>query len=305
MNASMERSGRRRGPTAQAVLGLMVIVVGVLFTLDTESGFRDVVFVTSIYGLGENIVQGRVDPDEFYVHKTTFRQGYRCVLRRRLGAKQQRLIYDEDRREGGTKNVETTSVDRERFCIGDREALTLAGYALQIEEHFSKRAGHDVPMDIEWAKDGDDNELYVVQARPETVASRRKTGTFESYHLKGGSPVLLTGRAVGEKVASGLVRRVMGAQDLVGFQPGEVLVADTTSPDWEPVMKGASAIVTSRGGRTCHAAIVARELGIPAIVGAENATTRLADGDMVTVSCAEGEAGHVYRGALPYEESTL
>jgi pyruvate,water dikinase len=221
-----------------------------------------------------------------------------------LGAKQQTLVYDEDREGGGTKNIETPSVDRDRFCISDNEVLTLAGYALEIEDHFSKRAGHDMPMDIEWAKDGDDNELYVVQSRPETVASRRKTGIFESYSLKRSGPVLLAGRAVGEKVASGIVRRVMGAQDLAEFRPGEVLVADTTSPDWEPVLKGA-AIVTSRGGRTCHAAIVARELGIPAIVGAENATMKLGDGDMVTVSCTEGGTGYVYRGALPFEVSTL
>jgi pyruvate,water dikinase len=278
---------------------------GVVFTLDTESGFRDVVFVTGSYGLGENIVQGRVDPDEFYVHKATFRQGRRCVLRRRLGAKQQRLIYSDDRQGGGTQNVETPPADRERFCITDREVLALAGCALRIEDHFSERAGHAVPMDIEWAKDSDDNELYIVQARPETVASRRKTGVFESYRLTGSGMVLLTGRAVGERVASGPVRRVTGARDLASFQAGDVLVADVTSPDWEPVMKGASAIVTNRGGRTCHAAIVARELGIPAIVGAEGATTTLADGDVVTVSCVEGEAGRVYRGALPFEVATL
>ena len=278
---------------------------GVVFTLDTESGFRNVVFVTGSYGLGENIVQGRVDPDEFYVHKATFRQGRRCVLRRRLGAKQQRLIYDQGRRDGGTQNVETSSADRERFCITDREVLTLTACALRIEDHFSERAGHAVPMDIEWAKDADDNELYIVQARPETVASRRKTGVFESYSLKGSGVVLLTGRAVGEKVASGAVRHVTRAEDLLAFQPGEVLVADITSPDWEPVMKGASAIVTNRGGRTCHAAIVARELGIPAIVGAEDATTTLTDGDVITVSCVEGETGRVYRGALPFKRTTL
>lgn len=278
---------------------------GVVFTLDTESGFRNVVFVTGSYGLGENIVQGRVDPDEFYVHKATFRQGSRCVLRRRLGAKQQRLIYDQDRRGGGTRNVETSSADRDRFCITDREVLTLTACALRIEDHFSERAGHAVPMDIEWAKDAGDNELYIVQARPETVASRRQTGTFESYSLKGSGVVLLTGRAVGEKVASGAVRRVTNAEDLLAFRPGEVLVADVTSPDWEPVMKSASAIVTNRGGRTCHAAIVARELGIPAIVGAEDATTTLTDGEMITVSCAEGETGSVYRGTLPFKVTTV
>jgi pyruvate,water dikinase len=274
----------------------------VAFTLDTESGFRDVVFVTGAYGLGENVVQGRVDPDEFYVHKPTFRAGYRCVLRRSLGSKQQRLIYGDDQ---ATLNVETPAADRDRFCIADGDVLTIADFALRIEAHFSRRAGHPMPMDIEWAKDGVDGSIYIVQARPETVASRKAAGSFESYRLAGAGPVLLTGRAVGEKIAHGPVRRIAGAADLATFRPGDVLVADTTSPDWEPVMKQAAAIVTNRGGRTCHAAIVARELGIPAVVGAENATDLLEPGATVTVCCAEGDTGRVYAGPLAFEVATI
>jgi pyruvate,water dikinase len=277
---------------------------GVVFTLDTESGFRDVVFVTGSYGLGENVVQGRVDPDEFYIHKPTFRAGHRCVLRRALGSKQQSLVYGTSR-DQATVNVETTSADRDRFCIDDGDVLTIADFALRIEDHFSHRAGHPMPMDIEWAKDGVDGLIYIVQARPETVASRKPAGRFESYHLKESGPVLLTGRAVGEKIAHGTVRRVASAVDLAAFRPGEVLVADTTSPDWEPVMKQAAAIVTNRGGRTCHAAIVARELGIPAVVGAENGTDMLQAGAEVTVCCAEGETGRVHAGLLAFEVSTI
>ncbi|WP_428667248.1 phosphoenolpyruvate synthase [Reyranella sp.] len=278
---------------------------GVAFTLDTESGFRDVVFITGAYGLGENVVQGRVDPDEFYVHKPTFRAGHRAVLRRTLGTKQQRLVYGAEGSRDTTVNVETSPADRDRFCIGDDDVLTLAGYALRIEEHFSRRAGHAMPMDIEWAKDGIDGILYIVQARPETVASRRPLGTFESYRLKQPGPVLLVGRAVGEKIATGPVRYVRNNADLAAFQPGDVVVAETTSPDWEPVMKRAAAIITNRGGRTCHAAIVARELGIPAVVGAEGATEVLSPGAVVTVSCAEGETGRVYAGAVPFEISIV
>ncbi|MFI4998864.1 MAG: phosphoenolpyruvate synthase [Reyranellales bacterium] len=278
---------------------------GVVFTLDTESGFRDVVFVTGAYGLGENIVQGKVDPDEFYVHKPTFRTGHRCVLRRTLGGKQQRLIYAAGHGADSTANVETPPADRDRFCIGDAEVLKLADYAIRIEDHYSRRAGHAMPMDIEWAKDGKDGELFIVQARPETVASRKGAQAFETYKLRGSGPVLLVGRAVGEKVASGAVRVIAGTSDLAAFLPGEVLVAETTSPDWEPVMKKAAAIVTNRGGRTCHAAIVARELGIPAIVGAEGATHLLKNGAPVTVSCVEGEAGRVYEGKLAFDVSAV
>lgn len=274
---------------------------GVIFTLDTESGFRDVVFVTGAYGLGENVVQGKVDPDEFYVHKPTFRKGFRAVVRRSLGAKQMRMVYGRRRGVGSTRNLPTPASDRERFCITDAEVLTLADCAIRIEDHYSKVAGHPMPMDIEWAKDGEDGSLYIVQARPETVASRRAPRAFESFTLKATGPVLVTGRAVGEKIASGTVRVVGDTSELSSFLPGEVLVADTTTPDWEPVMKTAAAIVTNRGGRTCHAAIVARELGVPAVVGAEGATKKLQLGATVTVSCAEGDIGSVYAGKLPFE----
>ncbi len=270
---------------------------GVMFTLDTESGFRDVVFVTGVYGLGENIVQGTVDPDEFYVHKPTFRAGHRAVLNRSLGRKQMRLIYAD--RGGGTKNVPVPEAERERFCITDGEVLELADQAIKIEDHYSKNAGHPMPMDIEWAKDADDGRLYIVQARPETVVSQRVPTGFETYALGASGKVLATGRAVGEKIAAGPVRVITDAHHLANFKPGEILVAESTTPDWEPVMKISAGIVTERGGRTCHAAIVARELGIPAVVGAEGAKTALKTGATVTVSCAEGEIGRVYEGALP------
>lgn len=270
---------------------------GVTFTLDTESGFRDVVFVTGVYGLGENIVQGTVDPDEFYVHKPTFSAGHRAVLSRSLGRKQLRMIYAD--RGGGTKNVPVSEAERERFCIADAEVLKLAGDAIRIEDHYSKSAGHPMPMDIEWAKDGDDGQLYIIQARPETVVSQRTPTGFEIYALGASGTVLATGRAVGEKIASGSVRVIADARQLADFSPGEVLVAESTTPDWEPVMKISAGIVTERGGRTCHAAIVARELGIPAVVGAAGAKKALKTGGVVTVSCAEGEIGRVYEGALP------
>ncbi len=272
---------------------------GVIFTLDTESGFRDVVFITGAYGLGEYIVQGRVDPDEFYVHKPTFREGHRTVLRRTLGGKQRRLIYARGR--SGTHDTATTKAERERYCITDAEVMVLADYAIRIEDHYSRLAGHAVPMDIEWAKDAEDGKLYVVQARPETVASQRNLDFFETFALKETGPLLATGRAIGEKIAVGRVRVVADAHHLSTFQPGEVLVAETTSPDWEPVMKTAAAIVTNHGGRTCHAAIVARELGVPAVVGAAGATSKLETGATVTISCAEGEAGNIYAGKLAYD----
>lgn len=276
---------------------------GVIFTLDTESGFRDVVFITGVYGLGENIVQGTVDPDEFYVHKPTFRRGHRAVLSRSLGRKHMRMVYARDH--GGTRNVSVPGSARERFCIDDAEVLKLADYAIRIEDHYSAKAGHPMPMDIEWAKDADDGQLYVIQARPETVASRRGATAFESYSLKGTGAVLATGRAVGEKIAVGPTRVIADAHQLAAFQPGEVLVAESTSPDWEPIMKIAAAIVTERGGRTCHAAIVARELGVPAVVGAAGAKDALGTGPVVTVSCAEGEVGRVYDGELPFETTRI
>jgi pyruvate,water dikinase len=276
---------------------------GVMFSLDTETGHPDVVFITGAYGIGENVVKGTVDPDEFYVHKTTYRQGYRAVLRRVLGDKQVKMIYAPGRTREPVRNIPTPKADRARFCLDDDEVLTLAGYAIAIEDHYSAKAGTWRPMDIEWAKDGLDGQLYIVQARPETVASQRGAAVVETYTMGGKGRVLVTGRAVGTRIGSGPVRAIRDAHDLAEFRPGEVLVADTTTPDWEPVMKTAAAIVTNRGGRTCHAAIVARELGIPAVVGAEHATERLAGGSEVTVSCAEGDVGKVYEGALPFEVS--
>jgi pyruvate,water dikinase len=278
---------------------------GVIFTLDTESGFRDVVYITGAYGLGENVVQGNVDPDEFHVHKPTFRKGFRAVLRRSVGGKQFRMVYAHKRGVGSTRNLTTSAVDRARFCVSDAEVLTLADYAIRIEDHYSKAAGRPMPMDIEWAKDGEDGLLYVVQARPETVASRRSLQALESFALKGSGPVLVTGHAVGERIAAGPVRVVEDAHHLAAFRPGEILVADTTTPDWEPVMKTAAAIVTNRGGRTCHAAIVARELGVPAVVGAAGATGKMASGSLATVSCAQGEIGSVYAGKLPFEVTSI
>ncbi len=272
---------------------------GVIFTLDTESGFRDVVFVTGSYGLGENVVQGAVDPDEFYVHKPTFNSGHRVVLSRRLGSKQMRMVYARGR--ASTRNVTTTEPNRKRFCISDEDVLDLARCAIVVENHYSRKAGALTPMDVEWAKDGSDGALYIIQARPETVASRRKPDALESYGLKSPGKVVATGRAVGEKIAAGKVRLIRNERDLKAFRPGEVLVAPATSPDWEPVMKLAAAIVTDRGGRTCHAAIVARELGVPAVVGTGDFTRTSKTGMPVTISCAEGDIGHVYEGRLAFE----
>jgi pyruvate,water dikinase len=274
---------------------------GVIFTLDTESGFRDVVLITASYGLGENVVQGKVDPDEFYVHKPTFRAGHRSVLRRTLGQKQLTMTLSRGHTGFTTHDEATPGEKQSQFCLTDEEALTLADYALKIEAHYSQHAGHAMPMDIEWAKDADDSQLYIVQARPETVASRKSATMLETYALKGGGAALVTGKAVGEKISVGVVRVIAGAEDLRTFRPGEVLVARSTSPDWEPVMKTAGAIVTDHGGRTCHAAIVARELGVPAVVGTETATAVLKTGALVTISCAGGEVGTVYAGEIPFE----
>ena len=267
---------------------------GVMFSLDTESGFRDVVFITGAYGLGENVVQGAVDPDEFYVHKPTLAIGHRAVLRRLLGDKGVKMIFVE----GGTKttvrNVPTPKVDRARFCLSDTEVLELADSAVAIENHYGR------PMDMEWAKDGLDGKLYIVQARPETVASQRQASLFETYVLDSVGDVVIEGRSVGEKIATGRARVIDSVAHLSQFQPGEVLVADMTTPDWEPVMKTAAAIVTNRGGRTCHAAIIARELGVPAVVGTGDATSTIESGDVVTVSCAEGDSGRVYRGEVSF-----
>jgi pyruvate, water dikinase len=267
---------------------------GVMFSIDTESGFRDAVFVTGAYGLGENVVQGAVDPDEFYVHKPTYLAGHRAVLRRLLGDKAVKMILVEGETKNTTRNIPTPKADRARFCLTDSDVLELAGYACTIEQHYGR------PMDMEWAKDGIDGMLYIVQARPETVASQHSATALESYVLEGKGEILTEGRSVGEKIASGPVRRIENLTHLAEFKPGEVLVADTTTPDWEPVMKTAAAIVTNRGGRTCHASIIARELGIPAVVGTGDATTSVPDGAVVTVSCAEGDSGRVYRGELGF-----
>ena len=276
---------------------------GVIFTLDPESGFPDVVLVTGAYGLGEGIVQGSVDPDEFYVHKPTYLEGRRAVLNRRLGAKQVSLAWRPGRG-GSIRTVRTPKARRRRFCLADADVLALAGSAIAVEAHYSKLAGHPMPMDIEWAQDAD-GRLYVVQARPETVISQRDADRMTTFRLTGTGDVLTSGKAVGEKIATGPVRIVRGARDLEVFRPGEVLVSAATSPDWDPVIKIAAAVVTDRGGRTCHAAIVARELGVPAVVGAGDATQRLVDGQTVTVSCAEGETGRVYEGAVPFETEEL
>jgi pyruvate, water dikinase len=267
---------------------------GVMFSLDTESGFRDVVLVTGAYGLGENVVQGAVDPDEFYVHKPTFAAGHRAVLRRTLGDKAVKMIFVEGSAKETTRNIPAPKADREHFCLTDEDVLELADYAIKIEQHYAR------PMDMEWAKDGIDGRLYIVQARPETVASQRSVTSVESYALKGSGEVLVEGRSVGEKVASGTAHIIENVSHLADFNPGEVLVTDTTTPDWEPVMKTAAAIITNRGGRTCHAAIIARELGVPAVVGSGNATTRVTNGQNVTVSCAEGDTGRVYAGEVPF-----
>lgn len=272
---------------------------GVMFTLDTESGFRDVVFITGSYGLGETVVQGAVNPDEFYVHKPTLAAGRPAVLRRNLGSKAIKMVYGAVAAAG--KSVETVDVDpaeRQRFSLTDAEVTELAKQAVIIEQHYG------CPMDIEWAKDGDDGKLYIVQARPETVKSRSNANVMERYQLHETGKVLVEGRAIGQRIGSGPVRIINDVAHMDKVQPGDILVSDMTDPDWEPVMKRASAIVTNRGGRTCHAAIIARELGIPAVVGCGDATEALEDGQLVTVSCAEGDTGFVFDGALDFDVRT-
>ena len=272
---------------------------GVMFTLDTESGFRDAVFVTSSYGLGETVVQGAVNPDEFYVHKPMLEAGKKAVVRRNLGSKMIKMTFAAEKVAG--KSTITEDVEeslRHQFSINDEEVMELARYAQIIEKHYER------PMDIEWGKDGVDGKLYILQARPETVQSQASAGKQEKFKLKSYSKVLASGRAIGQKIGVGPVRIVKDPREMDQVKPGDVLVADMTDPNWEPVMKRASAIVTNRGGRTCHAAIIARELGIPAIVGCGDATETLAEGDIVTVSCTEGDTGHVYRGRLDYEVTT-
>ena len=272
---------------------------GVMFTLDTESGFRDAVFVTSSYGLGETVVQGAVNPDEFYVHKPMLDAGKKAVVRRNLGSKMIKMTFSPEKVAG--KSTITEDVEeslRHQFSINDEEVMELARYAQIIEKHYGR------PMDIEWGKDGVDGKLYILQARPETVQSQAHAGKQEKFKLKSFSKVLASGRAIGQKIGVGPVRVVKDPKEMDQVKPGDVLVADMTDPNWEPVMKRASAIVTNRGGRTCHAAIIARELGIPAIVGCGDATETLTEGEVVTVSCTEGDTGHVYRGSLDYEVTT-
>jgi len=279
---------------------------GVMFSIDTETGFKDVVFINAAWGLGENVVQGTIDPDSFFVHKPTYKKGHKAVLKRKLGNKEKMMIFSEKKEttnlaEQFTKNIRTPIEKKKQFAISDEDVLVLAGWAIKIEEHYTQVNGHYTPMDMEWAKDGVDGKLYMVQARPETVHSQEKVNEFEIYKLKEKSNVILTGNAVGEKIGAGKVKILKSMAEADKFEKGDVLVATTTSPDWEPVMKIASAIITETGGRTCHAAIVSRELGKPAIVGAKNATKILKNEQEVTVSCAEGEVGKVYEGILDFE----
>ena len=269
---------------------------GVMFTMDTESGFRDVVFITASYGLGETVVQGAVNPDEFYVHKSTLEAGRPAILRRNLGSKAIKMVYSGDQAHG--KTVKTVDVDRAetlKFSLSDAEVEDLAKQALIIEKHYGR------PMDIEWGKDGQDGKLYILQARPETVKSRDAGQVLQRYHLKNRGKVVATGRSIGQRIGSGPARIIDDIKQMNRVQPGDVLVTDMTDPDWEPIMKRASAIVTNRGGRTCHAAIIARELGIPAVVGAGDATETINDGQAVTVSCAEGDTGYIYAGSQEFE----
>ena len=269
---------------------------GVMFTLDTESGFDGVVFITASYGLGETVVQGAVNPDEFYVHKATLEAGRPAVLRRNLGEKAIKMVYSEDRAHGRTvRTVDVPPEDQRRFCLTDADVEDLARQAMIIEKHYGR------PMDIEWGKDGNDGRLYILQARPETVKSRYNGQQLERYQLRERGEVIATGRAIGQRIGAGRARLIMDLQEMGKLEKGDVLITDMTDPDWEPVMKRAAAIVTNRGGRTCHAAIIARELGIPAVVGCGDATDSLRDGQAVTVSCAEGDTGYVYDGVLEFD----
>ena len=271
---------------------------GVMFTIDTESGFRDVVFITASYGLGETVVQGAVNPDEFYVHKPLLRQGKPAIVRKSIGSKKIKMIFSDDTKAGlSTKTIDVAESEANQYCISDEDILELARYADTIESHYQ------CPMDIEWGKNGLDGKMYILQARPETVKSQAQSGT-DTYKLLETGKAIVAGRAVTQKIGVGPVRVVSDPSEMHTVQPGDILVADMTDPNWEPVMKRASALVTNRGGRTCHAAIIARELGIPAIVGSVNATELLNDGDLVTVSCSEGETGIVYQGELNYEVTT-
>lgn len=268
---------------------------GVIFTLDTESGFKEVVFITAAYGLGEAVVQGAVNPDEFYVHKPTLLQNRPAILRRSLGSKLIKMIYTQENHfQKATETKEVSETDREKFCLLDAEIQKLARTAILIEKHYGK------PMDIEWGKDGIDGELYILQARPETVKAKNQAQTIERYSLQKTSKILVEGRSIGQKIGQGTAKVLRQLEEMHRIQDGDVLIADMTDPDWEPIMKRCSAIVTNRGGRTCHAAIIARELGIPAVVGCGDATQRIMDGSEVTVSCAQGDTGFIYEGLLPF-----
>jgi pyruvate,water dikinase len=277
-----------------------VATSGVMFSIDTETGFKNAALITAAYGLGENVVQGAVNPDEYLVFKPTLKDGYTPILEKRLGTKAIKMVYDV----GGsklTKNVEVPEPERQKFCISDAEILQLAKWAVQIEDHYSEVRGQYTPMDIEWAKDGCTGELFIVQARPETVQSQKAANILESYELKDHGAILTVGRSVGAAIGQGKARVIHNVSNINQFKAGEVLITNRTDPDWEPIMKQASAIVTNQGGRTCHAAIIAREMGIPAIVGCGDATEAVKSGQEVTVSCCEGEEGRVYQGLLPFE----
>ncbi|NTV23197.1 MAG: phosphoenolpyruvate synthase [Nanoarchaeota archaeon] len=274
---------------------------GVMFSIDTESGFKEAVLVTSAYGLGENVVQGAVNPDEYYVFKTTLKMGFKPIITKKVGEKSLRMIYDVQGSKGTTKNVSVPEDERRHFALNDEEVLTLARWACIIEDHYSAKAGHFKPMDMEWAKDGQSGQLFIVQARPETVVSKKDLTKIEEYTLKEKGKVLAVGRSVGQKIGQGTAHVIRSVKDIGLFRKGEVLVTEMTDPDWEPIMKIASAIVTNRGGRTCHAAIISRELGIPCIVGTNDGTQTIKDGELVTVSCAEGDEGHVYQGQMKYD----
>ena len=276
---------------------------GVIFTIDTESGFRDAILITGSYGLGDPIVKGEISPDEWYVFKPTLAKGHPAILRRRIGDKHEKLVYTRGR--SMTKKVSVPKRKRRQLCLGDEEVLKLARWAVEIEKHYSTRAGKFMAMDIEWAKDGDSGELYILQARPETVHAQRAASILETYELIESGDVVVEGIAVGEKIGAGPVRVLKNPQEIDRFRAGDVLVTETTDPDWEPIMKNACAIVTERGGRTSHAAIVSRELGVPCIVGAVGAEARLALEEEVTVSCCEGDVGRVYRGILDFKKSDI
>jgi len=272
---------------------------GVMFSIDTESGFKDAVFLTAAYGLGENVVQGAVNPDEYYIFKPTLREGKRPIIKKSVGEKKIKMIYTRDQKQP-TKNIDVSPEDQKKFVLSDDEILELARMVCIIEDHYSEKKGKFCPMDTEWAKEGMTNELFIVQARPETVHSQKDKNKLKEYQLEEDGEIIVTGHSVGEKIGQGKAHVIKDVHQINQFQQGEVLVTDMTDPDWEPIMKIASAIVTNRGGRTCHAAIISRELGIPCIVGTENATEKINPGDEITIDCSQGSEGHIYKGLLKF-----